>query len=96
LKQELSQTVFNHPKIGELKHKLIGFATINDVRGNHKNAAGAADWLGWVERGGSRLSIVSQLCRAGSFLSSRNPQFHDRQPNELGHEARNVGGDPDL
>ncbi len=48
LKQELSQTVFNHPKIGELKHKLIGFATINDVRGNHKKRrVRRTGWAGW-------------------------------------------------
>ncbi len=49
LQAELCRDVFDHEKISELKGKLKGFATINDVRGKHNKAAGAADWLGWVE-----------------------------------------------
>ncbi len=49
LHAELSKEVFDHKQIDELKKKLSGFATINDVRGKHNTAAGAGDWLGWVE-----------------------------------------------
>ena len=49
LQAELCKEVFDHERINELKGNLEGFATINDVRGKHDKAAGAADWLGWVE-----------------------------------------------
>jgi endonuclease/exonuclease/phosphatase family metal-dependent hydrolase len=49
LQGELSKEVFDHNRIDELKKKLSGFATINDVRGKHDTAAGAGDWLGWLE-----------------------------------------------
>jgi endonuclease/exonuclease/phosphatase family metal-dependent hydrolase len=49
LQEELSKDVFDHDRISELKEKLSGYATINDVRGKHDKAAGAKEWLGWVE-----------------------------------------------
>jgi endonuclease/exonuclease/phosphatase family metal-dependent hydrolase len=49
LQAELTKDVFDHNRINELKEKLSGFATINDVRGKHNKAAGAGEWLGWVE-----------------------------------------------
>jgi endonuclease/exonuclease/phosphatase family metal-dependent hydrolase len=49
LQTELCKDVFDHDRIKELKQELSGFATINDVRGKHVSAAGARDWLGWVE-----------------------------------------------
>ena len=49
LQGELSKDVFDHNSINDLKEKLSGFATINDVRGKHDKAAGAGEWLGWVE-----------------------------------------------
>jgi endonuclease/exonuclease/phosphatase family metal-dependent hydrolase len=49
LQTELCKDVFDHDRIKELKQELSGFATINDIRGRHTSAAGAGDWLGWVE-----------------------------------------------
>jgi len=49
LQAELTKDVFDHNSINDLKEKLSGFATINDVRGKHDKAAGAGEWLGWVE-----------------------------------------------
>jgi endonuclease/exonuclease/phosphatase family metal-dependent hydrolase len=49
LQGELTKDVFDHNSINDLKKKLSGFATINDVRGKHDKAAGSGDWLGWIE-----------------------------------------------
>ncbi|MBM4447542.1 MAG: endonuclease/exonuclease/phosphatase family protein [Chloroflexi bacterium] len=49
LQEELSKDVFDHKHINELKKKLSGYITINDVRGKHDKVAGAGQWLGWVE-----------------------------------------------
>lgn len=49
LNQELQKAVFDHGAINALVAQLSGFATINDVRGSHTTAAGAADFTGWVE-----------------------------------------------
>lgn len=49
LQAELTKDVFDHNSINDLKKKLSGFATINDVRGKNDKAVGAGEWLGWVE-----------------------------------------------
>lgn len=56
LQKELSKEKFIQSKIGELKKKLKGYATVNDLRGKHtgKNA-GADTWLGSVELTRSRI-----------------------------------------
>ncbi|MBU7022606.1 MAG: endonuclease/exonuclease/phosphatase family protein [Theionarchaea archaeon] len=49
LQNELSKDVFDHDRIKALKKKLKGYATINDIRGNHTKAKGASEWIGSVE-----------------------------------------------
>jgi endonuclease/exonuclease/phosphatase family metal-dependent hydrolase len=49
LEKELQKDVFDKAQIVALKKKLEGFATINDIRGNHSSAKGVKEWLGWVE-----------------------------------------------
>lgn len=49
LQEELTKDIFDHDRIRELKEKLKGYATINDVRGKHDKVRGAKEWLGWVE-----------------------------------------------
>jgi endonuclease/exonuclease/phosphatase family metal-dependent hydrolase len=49
LQAELRNDVFDHPRIKELKEKLQGYMTVVDIRGSHTSAAGAKEWLGWVE-----------------------------------------------
>lgn len=49
LQEELCKEVFDHNRISELKKKLSGYATIQDVRGKHTSAPGKKEWLGWVE-----------------------------------------------
>lgn len=49
LQDELTKDLFDHDRINELKEKLKGYATINDVRGKHHKARGTAEWLGWVQ-----------------------------------------------
>ncbi len=49
LQEALRNDVFDHARIKELKSKLRGFATVNDLRGKHERAAGAREWLGGVE-----------------------------------------------
>lgn len=49
LQEALRNDVFDHKRIKELKSKLRGFATVNDLRGKHDTAAGAKEWLGGVE-----------------------------------------------
>src|SRR6266498_2640333 len=63
LEQELRKEVFDKPKIIKLEKKLKGFATVNDVRGNHlaKNIKGANQWLGWVELVRQDVSEAAQL-----------------------------------
>lgn len=49
LQEALRNAVFDHERIRELKSKLGGFATVNDLRGKHTTAAGSGEWLGGVE-----------------------------------------------
>jgi endonuclease/exonuclease/phosphatase family metal-dependent hydrolase len=49
LQEALKNDVFDHARIKELKTKLRGFATVNDLRGKHMTAVGAKEWLGGVE-----------------------------------------------
>jgi endonuclease/exonuclease/phosphatase family metal-dependent hydrolase len=56
LQGELRKLVFDRARIAELKRKLSGFATINDVRGKHTSATGAAEWIGWVELTRDKIS----------------------------------------
>lgn len=49
LQEALKNDVFDHARIKELKTKLRGFATVNDLRGKHMSAVGAKEWLGGVE-----------------------------------------------
>jgi endonuclease/exonuclease/phosphatase family metal-dependent hydrolase len=49
LEQELQKDIFDQASIKDLKKKLEGYASINDIRGKHFSAKGAKDWLGWVE-----------------------------------------------
>ncbi len=49
LQEALKVDVFDHKLIKGLEAKLRGFATVNDLRGDHTKAAGAQDWLGSVE-----------------------------------------------
>ena len=49
LQEALKNDVFDHKRIKELKGKLRGFATVNDLRGKHETAVGAQEWLGGVE-----------------------------------------------
>ncbi|MCA1615348.1 MAG: endonuclease/exonuclease/phosphatase family protein [Acidobacteria bacterium] len=49
LQEALRNDVFDHARIRELKTKLRGFASVNDLRGKHDKAAGAKEWLGGVE-----------------------------------------------
>ena len=49
LQEALKNDIFDHQRIKELKAKLRGFATINDLRGKHDQAVGAKEWLGGVE-----------------------------------------------
>ncbi|HKP69449.1 MAG TPA: endonuclease/exonuclease/phosphatase family protein [Pyrinomonadaceae bacterium] len=49
LQEALKNDVFDHKRINELKKKLSGFATVNDLRGKHTTAVGAKEWLGGVE-----------------------------------------------
>ena len=49
LNEELSKPVFDQTTIRRLKRQLSGYAKVNDIRGKHTSASGAADWLGWVE-----------------------------------------------
>jgi endonuclease/exonuclease/phosphatase family metal-dependent hydrolase len=56
LQSELRKPVFDHARIAALKKKLAGFATINDIRGKHASAPGAAAWIGWVELTRDRIS----------------------------------------
>ncbi|MGH9942753.1 MAG: endonuclease/exonuclease/phosphatase family protein [Pyrinomonadaceae bacterium] len=49
LQEALKNDVFDHQRIRQLKTKLKGFATVNDVRGKHATVPGAKEWFGWVE-----------------------------------------------
>lgn len=49
LQEALKNDIFDHKRIKELKSKLRGYATVNDLRGNHMTAVGAQEWLGGVE-----------------------------------------------
>jgi predicted extracellular nuclease len=49
LQEALKNDVFDHKRIKELKKKLSGYATVNDLRGNHETAEGAQEWMGGVE-----------------------------------------------
>jgi len=49
LQEALKNNVFDHKRIKELEGKLRGFATVNDLRGDHTKAVGAQEWMGGVE-----------------------------------------------
>jgi endonuclease/exonuclease/phosphatase family metal-dependent hydrolase len=49
LNDELRKPAFDHARIEELKAKLEGYAKVEDIKGKHTSAPGAADWLGWVD-----------------------------------------------
>lgn len=49
LQEALKNDIFDHKRIKELKSKLRGYATVNDLRGDHMTAVGAQEWLGGVE-----------------------------------------------
>jgi endonuclease/exonuclease/phosphatase family metal-dependent hydrolase len=49
LQEALKNDVFDHKRIKELEGKLRGFATVNDLRGDHTKAVGAQEWMGGVE-----------------------------------------------
>ena len=49
LQEALKMEFFDHKLIKELEAKLRGFATVNDLRGDHTRAAGVQEWLGGVE-----------------------------------------------
>jgi endonuclease/exonuclease/phosphatase family metal-dependent hydrolase len=49
LQEALKNDIFDHRRIKELKSKLRGYATVNDLRGDHMTAVGAQEWLGGVE-----------------------------------------------
>jgi endonuclease/exonuclease/phosphatase family metal-dependent hydrolase len=49
LQKELQKAVFDHAKIKQLKDELSRYIRINDIKGKHKTAAGAKEWLGWIE-----------------------------------------------
>ena len=49
LQAALREEVFDQDLIAALKKKLAGYVTVNDIRGKHDKAAGAADWVGHLE-----------------------------------------------
>ena len=65
LQEELKRPVFDHAKIKELLKELQGYATLNELRGSYQTAAGASEWLGWVElsRDENRVEAVQNTAR---------------------------------
>jgi endonuclease/exonuclease/phosphatase family metal-dependent hydrolase len=59
LNEALRQAVFDHAKIAQLLSQLKGYAYIIDIKGKHTSAAGAADWMGWVELSRARNKDVA-------------------------------------
>lgn len=59
LQEELTKEVFDQGRIGELKKKLKGYATINDTRGRHQKSKGASEWSGSVELTRTRADDVA-------------------------------------
>lgn len=49
LQEALKNDIFDHVRIKQLKSKLRGYATVNDLRGNHMTAVGAQEWMGGVD-----------------------------------------------
>ena len=65
LQEELKREVFDHARIGQLLVALRGYATLNELRGSYRTAAGASEWLGWVElaRDENRVEAVQNTAR---------------------------------
>lgn len=59
LQEELKKEEFDHARIEELKKKLKGYATINDMRISHQKAKGASEWLGSVELSRSKTEDIA-------------------------------------
>ncbi|MDP2951984.1 MAG: endonuclease/exonuclease/phosphatase family protein [Chloroflexota bacterium] len=59
LQAALQSDVIDHARIQSLKSKLKGYAAVSDIRGKHKKAGGAADWLGFVELARSEINDVA-------------------------------------
>lgn len=49
LQKELTRDVFDQVRIRELRDELKGYVRIRNIRGKYSKAAGADDWLGWVD-----------------------------------------------
>jgi endonuclease/exonuclease/phosphatase family metal-dependent hydrolase len=71
LNEALRQAVFDHAKIAQLLDQLKGYAYIMDVKGKHSSAAGAAEWMGWVELSRARNTDLA-IKNTARLLSAIN------------------------
>ncbi|MGZ4883377.1 MAG: hypothetical protein ACXV2A_05720, partial [Halobacteriota archaeon] len=58
LEDELKKDVYDHKRINELRAKLKGYVTINNIRGNYDRAHGASEWVGHLDFTSSKFSDV--------------------------------------